>query len=77
MACSHHDQANGCEERHEGESLRATPSVQSLRQRDITRGCDAVGHNVNSIKQGVRLPITGEIGNQVAQDRALECIHEV
>jgi hypothetical protein len=77
VASSHHDQSNGGAECHEGETLGTTPDVHNFTKRNVTSSRDGIGNNVDDTQQGVRIPVTCQVGNQVAQDGALEGIDKV
>lgn len=77
LASSHHNQTDGGAEDHEGETFGTTPDIHDFTNGNVTSRSDGIGDDVDDIQQGVRVPVTGHVGNQVAEDGALEGIDEV
>lgn len=77
VTSSHHDETNGQAEKHGAETLRTTPDIEDLGERELEQTTDQAGHDAGGGRQGVEVEGTGNVRVETGGHAGLEGIDEV
>ena len=61
LAGGHHDEADGHERDHDGETLGSAPDIQNLGEGKLEKSSDNVGHDVGSGSKRVLVEAAGDV----------------
>ena len=77
MAGGHQNQSQCGKDSHGQETFSTASHIHDFGQRDIHGGRHAVGNHIDDVQEGVGLPGTGDIGEQIVKNRGLKSVYKV